>query len=469
MMHTSMPELHSWNPDDRWYLEDEDHLDASDHHSEVVTNGPRQRFGELTDRPRFFLGGSDPIRPTGPRRKLRASWLENTPPALTPIPKPTRIWKPPSRKTNDGSFQQHQHVLSKKAEPKEADGKKKAARKVKEETHQEHRDQPEETTSELKETECPERSVVNDHGNGVTRTDTSSKENAAPPPRLANTKTPQSDNKETSVSSKSKTNKRRKSKQGDNKANPGPTAKPMAKPRFGTNTRRTSAAKKPVPKDVTQSDPKIACSSKELPLDDESLRLSDISSDCENESEPKKTFRSSLLHHTTRNSASCPEIKTVRWATNLETRMPQSPLKTDRVTNQEPASNESHSAKYEAIIQQQTKTPESPLKKTSVRDTATLEPTSNGSRCAKPETKIQHQTKTPPSTPLKTDRVSNHEPTSNDSHCVKHEGIIQQQAKEIERIRKENELLRNQLAESHNKAAKLEQKLNAIKSMCLED
>jgi len=71
------------------------------------------KSGKAADKPSFFMGGCDPTVPTGPKRKLKTSWLAQPEPKeeLPPIPKPTRKWTPvgvkklPSRsKSHDGTM-----------------------------------------------------------------------------------------------------------------------------------------------------------------------------------------------------------------------------------------------------------------------------------------------------------------------------------------------------------------------------
>lgn len=54
--------------------------------------------GKPADKPGFFLGGSDPTVPTGPKVKLRTNWMTNsssdTPQRVEHVPKPHKKWTP---------------------------------------------------------------------------------------------------------------------------------------------------------------------------------------------------------------------------------------------------------------------------------------------------------------------------------------------------------------------------------------
>ena len=81
------------------------------------------KSGKAADKPGFFLGGSDPTVPTGPRRKLRTSWIagandtgnaeetkssSSTTPPPPVIPKPTKKWTPVAkRELPTGSSSSH--------------------------------------------------------------------------------------------------------------------------------------------------------------------------------------------------------------------------------------------------------------------------------------------------------------------------------------------------------------------------
>ena len=108
--------------------------DFEDDGREVVKK--TYKSGKPAEKPGFFLGGSDPTVPTGPKRKLRASWLADPGPPkeeLSPIPKPTKRWTPigggkkslPDRsKSHDGTMSAASRKGKKSAKPEEDEAKK---------------------------------------------------------------------------------------------------------------------------------------------------------------------------------------------------------------------------------------------------------------------------------------------------------------------------------------------------------
>ena len=73
------------------------------------------KSGKPAEKPGFFMGGCDPTVPTGPKRKLRASWLADGPPAMDdkpPIPTPTRKWTPVGKKELPHRAQSHDGTTS---------------------------------------------------------------------------------------------------------------------------------------------------------------------------------------------------------------------------------------------------------------------------------------------------------------------------------------------------------------------
>jgi hypothetical protein len=76
--------------------------------------------GKAAEKPEFFMGGCDPTVPTGPKRKLRASWLSDGPAQTEPPPPiatPTKRWTPvnvkklpPRAASHDGSMSAAGHT-----------------------------------------------------------------------------------------------------------------------------------------------------------------------------------------------------------------------------------------------------------------------------------------------------------------------------------------------------------------------
>lgn len=123
------------------------------------------KIATKAEKPDFFMGGCGPTVPTGPKRKLRNSWMNKSsedseaPPRVEHVPKPLKKWTPvkkkalpPRSKTHDGSV----NPLAVRGGKKKADKKKEEEEPQKKE--EEKAPQEKRSVSPLR-SSAPERSA----------------------------------------------------------------------------------------------------------------------------------------------------------------------------------------------------------------------------------------------------------------------------------------------------------------------